>query len=255
MNTSFYSKMKENVDSIYDVDEMESCIDINEEIDSSEEMNMIADSLVSDEALSMIPRNEYGEIDFRGILSISNSVTEENYLIDLKTIESEANRILDENDSKIVEDALKGLYVEHYFKEDKMEANVDEYISQIKESFDDILDDDSKIALEAYLDNIKEETMAEPMYQDDYDAFRYMNKEAEEKRLEMEAEERQKAIDEKNERDFEKSLERSNKFHEALNEFEGKISDDVKDAFNNLVFGKNNNKDNNKENDDFGFDM
>ena len=136
-----------------------------------------------------------------------------------------------------------------------MEANVDEYISQIKESFDDILDDDSKIALEAYLDNIKEETMAEPMYQDDYDAFRYMNKEAEEKRLEMEAEERQKAIDEKNEKDFEKSLERSNKFHEALNEFEGKISDDVKDAFNNLVFGKNNNKDNNKENDDFGFDM
>ena len=87
MNTSFYSKMKENVDSIYDVDEMEKCIDVNEEIDSSESMNMIADSLVSDEALSMIPRNEYGEIDFRGILSISNSVTEENYLIDLKTIE------------------------------------------------------------------------------------------------------------------------------------------------------------------------
>ena len=68
MNTSFYSKMKENVDSIYDVDEMETCIDVNEEIDSSEGMNMIADSLVSDEALSMIPRNEYGEIDFRGIL-------------------------------------------------------------------------------------------------------------------------------------------------------------------------------------------
>lgn len=243
MNDNFYENMKDNIKNIYDSDEMDECIKINGEMDSSEAMEAIRDAVVEERYINNIPVLENGDIDINKLLSMSSDYVENIFIADLERTESIAKDSLDEQNNQKVHEALLGLAAEHWninsdaSNFDESKANIDSYIYAIKEAFNDAVDTDIERQLSEELENLKYSAQAETIYMNE-DAFEKLNKEEEQKRLEEEVNERQRIIEEKNERDAERALERSNKFHENLN----KLEDNIKEGVRDLILGKPDNK-------------
>lgn len=217
-----YQYRKDLVDSVYDRDEMEECIAINGEIDDSFDMQNIAEALYDKNVRDAVPLNENGDIDSITLLSLSSNYTEDMFSNDLLEIDKIANEKLSEDEHLKVNQCLAAIATIHIERDgdssDEKEAidSINEYIREIESTFGNELTP----SLQQKIDDLNNFAQAEETFKNEI-SFE------EEARLQMEADERQKILDEKNEKAFERSMERSNKFHEKLNKIEDEIKDFV----------------------------